>query len=223
MVKLRRLTVLALLPLLSACGHMVHGNSQNIEVVAAGLPAGTSAFCRLANERSAWQVPMAPATVSVERSMTDLSVDCRTADGWIGRTVVKSTPSPYSFAGNIASGLAAGALIGPTSGIAASSTAAANSSIMGFSAASAGATTAVTTVGAGVAVGAAGAVVDLHSGAAWNYPTRITVAMAPTPYALTPITAAQGYRITPEAQPVRAPARRAPVRARRHASGNPTK
>lgn len=176
MTNLSRLMALAALPLLAACGNAVHGYSQDIAVTAVGLPAGAEATCKLENTRTAWLV-QTPGVVSVDRSMSPLQVHCRSASGWEGKAELPSSASPYSLAGNIAGSTAAGVGAGVS----------ANNSpvLLGANAAQGSALGLGLGVGLGTAV--TGGVVDLHSGAAWRYPDKVAVAMAPGPNAITPI------------------------------------
>ena len=199
------------LVLLAACGHAIHGNEQAVEIVPSGLPPGVMAHCLVENERLAWEV-VAPGTVSVARSKTDLKVECRTSNGWRGRASASSSASPYSVAGNVAAGLGTGIVAGSTSsGVVGGSLASANSNALGMSAASAGLGTTAAVVGAGVGVGAAAGAVDLHTGGAWIYPNKIEVPMQATAHALRPIADAEVGPLMP--LPPRPP-RSAPPRPR---------
>ncbi len=176
MTNLYRLLALAALPLLSACGNVVHGYSQDIHVSAVGLPAGSEATCKLENSRTAWSV-QTPGVVSVDRSASPLRVICNSANGWEGRAELPSQPSEYSLAGNIAGPTAAGVGAGVWAN---------NSPVLLGSGAAQGSALGLG-LGVGLGTGVAGAAVDLHSGAAWRYPRSVQVAMAPLPHAMTPI------------------------------------
>lgn len=95
----RGISVLSLV-LLAACGHAIHGNEQAVEITPKGLPPGVTTHCLIENELLAWEV-VAPGTASVERSKSDLRVECRTPSGWRGRASASPSPSPYSLAGQV--------------------------------------------------------------------------------------------------------------------------
>jgi len=207
---LRGLSISTLV-LLAACGHAIHGNEQAVEIVPTGLPPGAMTHCLIENERLAWEV-VAPGTASVARSKSDLRVDCRTSSGWRGRASASSSPSPYSIAGNVAAGLGTGVVAGSTSsGVVGGSLAAANSHALGMSAASAGLGTTAAVVGAGLGVGATAGAVDLHTGGAWIYPSRIEVPMHAAGHAMHSIAEAEASQLMP--LPPRPP-RAAPPRPR---------
>lgn len=199
------------LAFLSACGHAIHGNEQSVEVVPTGLPPGITASCTAENGVMAWHVGVAPGHLSVGRSRTDLTVECRTTTGWRGKTTVSPEPSPYSIGGSIASGALTGIALAPNApGVVGGATAAANSHAMGVSAASAGLGSSLAVVGAGLGVGAASAAVDLHTGGAWIYPDKISVPMSPTRFAISPIEEAVAGPLQPLPRPPRAVSRPRP-------------
>lgn len=79
--------VLLVLAGLTGCAQVISGDTQ--EVVVQTEPR-TGAKCVVQNGRGSWSVLSTPATVTLLRSTTDLSVACQTDDGWAGGKTARS-------------------------------------------------------------------------------------------------------------------------------------
>ena len=127
MANFKNLGVLLVLTAMTGCAQVISGDTQDV-VIETGPKSG--AQCMLQNGRGSWSALSTPATVTLLRSTTPLTVNCRTNDGWTGTATVNSTVSLLTYAD------------------------------------------AVTVVGAAY---------DTQSGAAYDYPGKVMVAMAMTP------------------------------------------
>ena len=110
---------------LAGCAQLISGDTQDIVIQ---TEPRSGAKCIVQNARGNWSVLSTPATVTLLRSTTDLSVACRTDDGWSGGSTTPSEMSALAYAD----------------------------------------------LGVGTAV-------DSLSGAAYDYPDRVTVALAAPP------------------------------------------
>lgn len=114
---------------LTGCASIIDGTNQPVSVEAmSGSVAVVGASCKLSNSKGNWHV-VTPGTTTVQRSYSDLNIDCRKAGMQPVVTAVKSSTKAMAF-GNI--------LIG----------------------------------------GVIGAGVDIANGAAYDYPSPITVSFA---------------------------------------------
>src|SRR5579859_5395976 len=124
----KALGVLLVLSGLAGCAQVISGDTQDI-VVQTEPRAG--AKCLLQNGRGTWSVLTTPATVTLLRSTTDLSVHCQTDDGWTGGSAASSHMSTLAYVDLTPAGL--------------------------------------------------GTAVDSASGAAYDYPDRLTVTLVAPP------------------------------------------
>jgi len=145
----KALGLLFVLTGLTGCADIISGENQDISVV---TTPKIGAQCLLKNSRGTWEVRETPASISLKRSTTPLTVSCHTEDGWQGEGLFDSSLSA-PFYGNVLGG------------------------------------------GIGVAV-------DTDTGAAYEYPERLEVALAapPPPPDMRAIPA---QKIDPEADRVR--------------------
>jgi hypothetical protein len=94
----RNSTILGLLSvvvMLSGCAQVISGDSQDVTVDSA---PHTGAQCNLQNGRGSWWVKATPATVTVTRSSSPLTVNCQGDDGWKGSASVPSNVSYLGYA-----------------------------------------------------------------------------------------------------------------------------
>jgi len=124
----KALGVLLVLSGLTGCAQVISGDTQDIVVQ---TEPRVGAKCLLQNGRGTWSVLSTPATVTLLRSTTDLSIHCQTDDGWAGGSAARSHMSALAYVD-------------------------------------------LTPVGLGTAV-------DSASGAAYDYPDRITVTLMAPP------------------------------------------
>jgi ABC-type Fe3+-hydroxamate transport system substrate-binding protein len=122
-----RLYLFLVLLCLSGCASITGHQTQPVTVfaVCAGSAAPVEAGCVLENDKGR-KVVTSPGTVAIERSFSDLSVQCTVGKSKPGR-VVLSSKSDGKILGNILAG------------------------------------------------GLVGAAVDVGTGAAFNYPSRVTI------------------------------------------------
>lgn len=106
-------SALLLLPfLLCSCASIVTGSKQSISVESE--PSG--AECKLTNDKGEWWVNQTPGSVVIERSYSDLNVNCR-KDKFSGLQSIKSHTKGAAF-GNILLGGVIGAGVDMSTGAA---------------------------------------------------------------------------------------------------------
>jgi hypothetical protein len=98
----KALGVLLVLSGLTGCAQVISGDTQDI--VVQSEPRG-GARCMLQNARGTWSVLSTPATLTLLRSKSDLTVSCKTDDGWTGSTSVTSQMSTLAYADSIPVGI----------------------------------------------------------------------------------------------------------------------
>ncbi|MEI7443875.1 MAG: hypothetical protein WCK28_03205 [Burkholderiales bacterium] len=113
----RLLVCLALAPVFTGCASIVSGQNQPVSVetrVKGEMVAGAS--CTMTNDKGKWFVTT-PGTTTVQRSYTDLSVNCEKGGAVPGLATVKSTTKPMAF-GNLLFGGVIGAGVDVATGAA---------------------------------------------------------------------------------------------------------
>lgn len=93
--KITLLGIPLMLALLAGCAQVVSGDTEDILVE---TQPKSGAQCVLQNGRGSWALLATPASVTLLRSTTPLTVSCRTADGWSGNRTIDSTVSYLAYA-----------------------------------------------------------------------------------------------------------------------------
>jgi hypothetical protein len=83
----KALGILLLVSGVAGCAQVISGDTQDIVIQ---TEPRTGAKCVVQNARGTWSVLSTPATVTLLRSTTDLSVACQTDDNWSGGTTASS-------------------------------------------------------------------------------------------------------------------------------------
>ena len=104
MRQFKALGVLLLLAGVTGCAQVIDGDTQ--EVVIQTEPR-SGAQCVAQNARGSWSVLSTPATVTLLRSTSDLSVACKGDDGWSGGLTAQSHMSDLAYADLTPAGLGA--------------------------------------------------------------------------------------------------------------------
>lgn len=99
---------------LSGCASIVSGQNQPVSVV---TPGCEKAACELTNDKGKWYVSATPGTVTVQRSYSDMQVNCTKPDYSPTSASIKSTTKGMAF-GNILLGGVIGAGVDMASGAA---------------------------------------------------------------------------------------------------------
>jgi hypothetical protein len=89
------LGILPVLALVTGCAQAVSGDTEEILVETSPKSA---AQCTLQNGRGSWGVLSTPAKVTILRSTTPLSVNCRTGEGWSGSATIPSSVGILAYA-----------------------------------------------------------------------------------------------------------------------------
>lgn len=87
---------------ITGCAQVIDGDTQDIVI---HTEPHSGAQCMAQNERGSWPVLKTPATVTLLRSNSDLSVTCRSDDGWAGATMAQSHMGPLAYADIAPAGL----------------------------------------------------------------------------------------------------------------------
>ncbi len=102
MRQLNALGILVLLAGVTGCAQVIDGDTQDIVV---HTEPHSGAQCMVQNDRGSWPVLATPATVTLLRSTSDLTVTCRSEDGWDGRALAQSHLSTLAYADLAPAGL----------------------------------------------------------------------------------------------------------------------
>lgn len=101
-------------PLLGGCASIVNGQNQSCSVTTPGCPG---ASCELSNDKGKWYVSSTPASVTVNRSYSDLFVKCTKGSSPPAEASVSSKTKGMAF-GNILLGGIIGAGVDVANGAA---------------------------------------------------------------------------------------------------------
>lgn len=107
---MKQLIAIASLIGLSACASIADGKSQTLSVTS----DPSEAKCSLTNDKGVWYVPETPGSVTVNRSVQDIRVECKKA-AESGAASVASTTKGMAF-GNILFGGIVGVAIDRSNG-----------------------------------------------------------------------------------------------------------
>ncbi len=102
MRQFKALGVLLVLSGLTGCAQVISGDTQDIVVQ---TEPRVGAKCLVQNGRGTWSVLSTPATVTLLRSTTDLSIHCQTDDGWSGGSTARSQMSTLAYVDMAPAGL----------------------------------------------------------------------------------------------------------------------
>lgn len=92
--------------LLTSCASITTGSNQSIGITTA---PDTHATCELSNDKGTWYIPDTPASITVNRSYSDLTIICK-KEQKAGTVKVKSSTKGMMFGNILAGGIIGGAI-----------------------------------------------------------------------------------------------------------------
>lgn len=107
---MKKLLALTALVTLSACASIADGKNQSISITT----DPSEAKCQLTNDKGTWYVPETPGSVTIQRSVQDVTVECK-KDKLEGTVRAASTTKGMAF-GNILFGGLPGMIIDRNNG-----------------------------------------------------------------------------------------------------------